>query len=103
LVFVKGNAKMQSCFAITPGGHLRVDDVLAIAPTLDESATASLQRAFGESSAAGLLLLAASEFDRFVDRFVAGEIRSRRHGTVVPLRWWVISPAQGNQDGVHLP
>src|SRR5258708_4421376 len=54
---------MQPCISITPSGRLRVEEELATEPTLDESASDALRRAFGESSAAGLLLLATSALD----------------------------------------
>ena len=54
----------QPCISLTPSGHLRVEDGLATEPTLDEPAADTLRRAFGESSAEGLLLLATGALDR---------------------------------------
>lgn len=55
---------MQPRIFITPSGHLRVEDGLAMGPPVEEAASDSLRRAFGESSAAGLLLLATNELDQ---------------------------------------
>ncbi len=55
---------MQPCLSITPSGHLRVEEGSAMEPTLDEPAADVLRRAFAESSAAGLLLLATSALDQ---------------------------------------
>src|SRR5947208_13549416 len=55
---------MQPCVVITPTGHLRLEDGPAAEPTFGEDTAAALRRAFGQSSADGLLLLAGQEMDQ---------------------------------------
>src|SRR5438105_8265586 len=55
---------MQPCLSITPSGHLCVEDGLAAERILDEPTAAGARRAFGLSSAEGLLLLASSALDQ---------------------------------------
>ena len=55
---------MSLSLAITPSGHLRVEDVPAGQPAVAEAAASALRRAFGQSSGDGLLALASDELDR---------------------------------------
>src|SRR5947209_1438599 len=57
---------MQPCLAITPSGHLRVEDGPATQPPIPETTAALLRGAFAQSSADGLLVLATRELDQEV-------------------------------------
>jgi hypothetical protein len=52
---------MSLTLAITPSGHLRVEDAPENQPPLAEAMAAELRRAFGVSGAEGLLLLASAQ------------------------------------------
>src|SRR5205823_4953184 len=55
---------MSLSLAITPGGHLRVEDDPESQPAVAETAAGRLRRAFELASAEGLLVLAARELDQ---------------------------------------
>src|SRR5216683_2944790 len=55
---------MSLTLAITPSGHLRVEDVLESQPALSDTTAAALRRTFGQSTSEGLLLLATNELDQ---------------------------------------
>jgi hypothetical protein len=52
---------MNIGIAITPGGHLRTEEASDSLPAVSTAAAESLEQAFGQSSAAGLLRLSSQE------------------------------------------
>jgi len=55
---------MTLSLALTPSGHLRLEDGAESQPPVSETAAAALRRAFGQSSAEGLLLLGTKDLDQ---------------------------------------
>ena len=55
---------MSLSLAITPSGHLHVEDGAQEQPSLAEATAPALRHAFDQSSAEGLLLLATAELER---------------------------------------
>src|SRR5262245_16806534 len=55
---------MSLNLAITPGGHLRLEDDADALPVVDPAAAAKLQAAFERSAGEGLLLLASQQLDQ---------------------------------------
>ena len=96
---------MQPCLSITPSGRLRIDEGLAAEPTLNEPAADALRRAFGESSAAGLLLLATNELDQelpadfvFWRGFAREFFRRVCHLGEAPVQQWAALPEPAEDE-----